>query len=233
MLSHQRDLGRDRRAGAAPRASALRRSPSSPGSTPPPSTAPSASARTGASAGPRPRASPRCSRRPARRFDSFPRDGGAICRAAATPPTCRCSAWRRRGPAASSTARVFPSARAGTRCTCPAPASDGTYALEVTGDSMLPLYRDGDRLVLSPTAQLRRGDRVVVRTRDGEVMAKMLHRQTGQDARAALAQPRPSAAGARDEGRRDGWRGSSGRASSLRRSALRRWMQLARPAHRR
>jgi phage repressor protein C with HTH and peptisase S24 domain len=59
-------------------------------------------------------------------------------------------------------------------------ASDGTYALEVTGDSMLPLYRDGDRLVLSPTAQLRRGDRVVVRTRDGEVLAKVLHRQTAK-----------------------------------------------------
>lgn len=59
----------------------------------------------------------------------------------------------------------------------PAPG-DGTYALEVAGDSMLPLYRDGDTLVLSPTAQLRRGDRVVVRTRDGEVLAKVLHRQT-------------------------------------------------------
>lgn len=57
-------------------------------------------------------------------------------------------------------------------------ADEGTYALEVTGDSMLPLYRDGDRLILSATAQLRRGDRVVVRTRDGEVLAKVLHRQT-------------------------------------------------------
>jgi phage repressor protein C with HTH and peptisase S24 domain len=59
-------------------------------------------------------------------------------------------------------------------------AGDGTYALEVAGDSMLPLYRDGDTLVLSPTAQLRRGDRVVVRTRDGEVLAKILHRQTAK-----------------------------------------------------
>jgi phage repressor protein C with HTH and peptisase S24 domain len=59
-------------------------------------------------------------------------------------------------------------------------AGDGTYALEVSGDSMLPLYRDGDTLVLSPTAQLRRGDRVVVRTRDGEVLAKILHRQTAK-----------------------------------------------------
>ncbi|MCD7059068.1 S24 family peptidase [Pelagibacterium xiamenense] len=57
--------------------------------------------------------------------------------------------------------------------------SDGTaYALEVTGDSMQPLYRDGDVLIVSPTEQLRRGDRVVARTRDGEVMAKILYRRT-------------------------------------------------------
>lgn len=57
--------------------------------------------------------------------------------------------------------------------------AEGTaYALEVSGDSMQPLYRDGDVLIVSPTEQLRRGDRVVVRTRDGEVMAKILHRRT-------------------------------------------------------
>jgi len=71
----------------------------------------------------------------------------------------------------------FPMGQGWDEVPLPAPG-DGTYALEVTGDSMLPLYRDGDTLVLSPTAQLRRGDRVVVRTRDGEVLAKVLHRQT-------------------------------------------------------
>ncbi|HEY1097062.1 MAG TPA: helix-turn-helix transcriptional regulator, partial [Alphaproteobacteria bacterium] len=51
------------------------------------------------------------------------------------------------------------------------------YALEVAGDSMEPLYRDGDILIVSPnTEQLRRGDRVVVRTKKGEVMAKHLAR---------------------------------------------------------
>lgn len=64
----------------------------------------------------------------------------------------------------------------------PLPSRDdsGTYALEVTGDSMLPLYRDGDIIVLSPNEQVRRGDRVVVRTSDGEVMAKVLHRKTAK-----------------------------------------------------
>lgn len=59
-------------------------------------------------------------------------------------------------------------------------ADEHSYALEVQGDSMLPLYRDGDILVVNPTAQLRKGDRVVVRTRNGEVMAKELARKTGQ-----------------------------------------------------
>lgn len=54
----------------------------------------------------------------------------------------------------------------------------GIYALEVQGESMLPLYRDGDTLIVDPGAQVRRGDRVVVKTREGEVMAKVLTRQT-------------------------------------------------------
>ncbi|OJT95716.1 MAG: DNA-binding protein [Rhizobium sp. 63-7] len=56
----------------------------------------------------------------------------------------------------------------------------GVYALEVQGDSMLPLYRDGDVLIVEPGAQVRRGDRVVVKTREGEVMAKVLMRQTAR-----------------------------------------------------
>jgi len=53
-----------------------------------------------------------------------------------------------------------------------------TYALEVSGDSMQPLYRDGDVIVVSPSSPIRRGDRVVVKTRSGEVMAKELKRKT-------------------------------------------------------
>ncbi|MCO5732924.1 helix-turn-helix transcriptional regulator [Rhizobium sp. SSA_523] len=56
----------------------------------------------------------------------------------------------------------------------------GVYALEVQGDSMMPLYRDGDRLIVEPGAQVRRGDRVVVKTREGEVMAKVLVRQSAR-----------------------------------------------------
>ena len=54
------------------------------------------------------------------------------------------------------------------------------YALEITGESMLPVYRDGDRIIVSPSGSTRRGDRVVVRTTDGEVMAKQLARMTAK-----------------------------------------------------
>jgi len=54
------------------------------------------------------------------------------------------------------------------------------YALEVAGDSMQPVYRDGDRIVVSPAASPRRGDRVVVKTQAGEVLAKQLARLTAQ-----------------------------------------------------
>jgi len=56
----------------------------------------------------------------------------------------------------------------------------GVYALEVQGDSMMPLYRDGDVLIVEPGAQVRRGDRVVLKTREGEVMAKVLARQSAR-----------------------------------------------------
>lgn len=57
-------------------------------------------------------------------------------------------------------------------------ADPHAYALEITGESMLPVYRDGDRIVVSPSASTRRGDRVVVKTTAGEVMAKVLGRHT-------------------------------------------------------
>lgn len=52
------------------------------------------------------------------------------------------------------------------------------YALEISGDSMEPVYRDGDTIIVSPAATLRRGDRVVLKTIAGEVMAKELARMS-------------------------------------------------------
>ncbi|ANT49864.1 S24 family peptidase [Mesorhizobium amorphae] len=60
----------------------------------------------------------------------------------------------------------------------PARATATSYALKVQGDSMLPLYRNGDVLIVEPGAATRKGDRVVVKTAAGEVMAKVLDRHT-------------------------------------------------------
>ncbi|MDP1630637.1 MAG: helix-turn-helix transcriptional regulator [Caulobacter sp.] len=63
----------------------------------------------------------------------------------------------------------------------PGLAREGVYALEISGDSMAPVYREGDRIVVDPAgAEPRRGDRVVVKTTQGEVMAKELARITGK-----------------------------------------------------
>lgn len=62
----------------------------------------------------------------------------------------------------------------------PQPDGETVYALEISGDSMLPLYRDGDRIIVSPGSSIRRGDRIVVRTQGGEVMAKVLARKTAK-----------------------------------------------------
>ncbi len=93
-----------------------------------------------------------------------------------------CWAWPRRVREDSSMMAAFLPARAGTLVEFPAAPgrNNGVYALEVQGESMKPLYRDGDILIVEPGAQVRRGDRVVVKTREGEVMAKILARQSAK-----------------------------------------------------
>jgi phage repressor protein C with HTH and peptisase S24 domain len=64
----------------------------------------------------------------------------------------------------------------------PFPAVDDThaYAIEMTGNALDPSYRDGTHLVVSPAAPIRRGDRVIVKTRSGEVLVKELKRKTAR-----------------------------------------------------
>ncbi len=62
----------------------------------------------------------------------------------------------------------------------PAVSDRHAYALEVSGQSMEPAYRDGDVILVSPAAPIQRGDRVVLKTRSGEVMVKELKRRTGK-----------------------------------------------------
>ena len=52
------------------------------------------------------------------------------------------------------------------------------YALKISGESMEPVYRDGDIIVVSPLSAVRPRDRVVVRTIADEVLAKQFVRRT-------------------------------------------------------
>jgi len=71
----------------------------------------------------------------------------------------------------------FPVGKGWEEVTFPAITDEHAYALEVSGDSMKPAYREGDILIVSPGAPVRKGDRVVVKTRKGEVMAKELKKK--------------------------------------------------------
>jgi phage repressor protein C with HTH and peptisase S24 domain len=72
----------------------------------------------------------------------------------------------------------FPVGKGWEEIAFPAVNDEHAYALEISGDSMKPAYRDGDVIVVSPAATVRRGDRVVVKTTDGEVIVKELRRKT-------------------------------------------------------
>jgi phage repressor protein C with HTH and peptisase S24 domain len=75
----------------------------------------------------------------------------------------------------------FPAGQGWDLIELPAQSTENSYALQVQGDSMLPLYRNGDVLIVEPGATVRKGDRVVVKTQSGEVMAKVLVRRSAQE----------------------------------------------------
>jgi phage repressor protein C with HTH and peptisase S24 domain len=63
------------------------------------------------------------------------------------------------------------------------------YAVEIQGDSMLPVYREGDIVIVSPSTSIRKGDRVIAKTSDGQVMAKILQRQSAKTVELASFNP--------------------------------------------
>jgi phage repressor protein C with HTH and peptisase S24 domain len=74
----------------------------------------------------------------------------------------------------------FPAGRGWDEVALPSANDDHAYALEISGDQMRPAYRDGDIILVSPGTPIRRGDRVVVKTRGGEVMIRELKRRTAK-----------------------------------------------------
>jgi len=58
---------------------------------------------------------------------------------------------------------------------------DSLLSLRIAGDSMAPLYREGDRVIVDREAtEVRKGDRVVVRTAGGETLAKEVSSMTSR-----------------------------------------------------
>jgi phage repressor protein C with HTH and peptisase S24 domain len=55
------------------------------------------------------------------------------------------------------------------------------YALEISGDSMAPVYNDGTLIIVSPAASIRRGDRVVIKTTNAEVAVSEIKRRTARN----------------------------------------------------
>ncbi len=74
----------------------------------------------------------------------------------------------------------FPVGGAWDEVSLPDIGDPNAYALEISGSSMEPVYRDGDMVIVSPASPIRRGDRVVTRTLAGEVMAKQLARRSAR-----------------------------------------------------
>jgi phage repressor protein C with HTH and peptisase S24 domain len=74
----------------------------------------------------------------------------------------------------------FPVGKGWEEIAFPSVTDEHAYALKISGDSMKPAYRAGDVIVVSPAAPVRKGDRVVVKTKDGEVMVKELKRRTSK-----------------------------------------------------
>lgn len=58
----------------------------------------------------------------------------------------------------------------------PALGLGDVFGLEVSGDGLEPVYRDGDRLIVAPGLPVRRGDRVALQTRDGALLVREIAR---------------------------------------------------------
>jgi phage repressor protein C with HTH and peptisase S24 domain len=89
-------------------------------------------------------------------------------------------AWAQAGKAGYFDASGFPTGHGWEEIRFPAVDDERAYALEISGDTMAPVYDEGTFIIVSPAASIRRGDRVVVKTTDEEVMVKELKRRTAR-----------------------------------------------------
>ncbi|OPZ00990.1 DNA-binding protein [Bradyrhizobium sacchari] len=74
----------------------------------------------------------------------------------------------------------LPSGKGWSEVALPTAEDSQTFALEIAGDALAPAYRDGDVILVSPGAPIRKGDRVVVKTSAGEVTIATVKRRTAK-----------------------------------------------------
>jgi phage repressor protein C with HTH and peptisase S24 domain len=73
-----------------------------------------------------------------------------------------------------------PSGKGWSEIALPSAEDNRAFALAISGDALMPAYRDGDVILVSPGAPVRKGDRVVVKTKAGEAMLATLKRRTAK-----------------------------------------------------
>jgi phage repressor protein C with HTH and peptisase S24 domain len=88
--------------------------------------------------------------------------------------------------------RGFPAGKGQGEIALPSADDEHAYALEISGNAMRPAYRDGDIIVVAPATPIRRGDRVVVKTGDGEVTIGELKRRTARTLELQSLDPKAS-----------------------------------------
>ena len=60
----------------------------------------------------------------------------------------------------------------------PSPEDGTLFALEIRGDEFLPVFREGDTIIVAPETQTRRGDRVLLLGAADDIRLAILDRQT-------------------------------------------------------
>lgn len=99
-------------------------------------------------------------------------DFAALARDSPTPPTVPMLGMAQAGQDGFFDDAGLPTGDGWEQTDLPRP-KDSLLSLRIAGDSMVPLYRAGDRLIVDREASdVRKGDRVVVRTTTGETLAK-------------------------------------------------------------
>src|SRR5947207_3026393 len=85
--------------------------------------------------------------------------------------------------------RGFPAGSGWNELPFPNIPDEHIYALKVSGHSMEPLYRKNDIVVVSPAAPIRKGDRVVMKTKNGEVFATEMKRKSSKSVQIVSLSP--------------------------------------------